>query len=191
MRLQLAYQQHHAVSTLRDAELDDLLARQAAAYREAWAWLALAPSRTATRAPPGGRGDAGPAQDRGAARSAGRADVRDDLAAFACAPQYAWPCEDALRVIRGPTPPNERAPDGCANGESGGDWGAVNGDNIGLMQIHWPSHLDKLEAVAGTRDWRQLFAAEVNVAVGYRIWDGEDGVLGNGSGGFSAWSCRP
>lgn len=48
--------------------------------------------------------------------------------------------------------------------ESGGDPNASNGESIGLFQIHYPSHRDKVES-------RQvLFDPATNIRVAYEIW---------------------
>lgn len=83
--------------------------------------------------------------------------------------RYPWPASEVERVI------------GC---ESGGNPGAENGTNIGLLQINWPYHLDQLAAVTGKRDWQLLFDPAVNLAVAYLIWRDE-------GGNWSAWACRP
>ena len=79
-------------------------------------------------------------------------------------------------IIYGPT-------NACPNGESGGQ-NVDNGANIGVMQINWPSHLDKLEKVTGSRDWTLLRDPDINIAVGYEVF------VSNGRT-FGAWSCHP
>lgn len=97
---------------------------------------------------------------------------------------YGWDCAAALRVIRGPTPPNADAPEGCPNGESGGNARAFNAGNYGLMQINYDSHYDKLYAVTGSYEPTLLYDPAVNIAVGFKVYE----AMGNT---FLAWSCRP
>ena len=90
------------------------------------------------------------------------------LRALACAPQYAWDCGAALAVIA------------C---ESGGNPAAYNpSGSYGLMQIQAYWHLDKLEAVTGSRDPALLFDAELNLVVADIIYR---------DSGWLPWSCRP
>ena len=101
------------------------------------------------------------------------------LQALICA--YGWPCQEALAVIYGPTPPNAYAPNGCGSGESGGNPNAYNAGNYGLLQINYASHVDKLLRVTGSTDPALLFIPEVNLDVGYIIWQEQ---------GWGPWSCR-
>ena len=88
--------------------------------------------------------------------------------------RYDWPCSEAIRVVYGPTPPNQQAPLGCDNGESGGDERAGEGwsDNIGLFQIN----LIHGFTVA------QLVDPVFNTQVAYDLWRDQ---------GWQPWSCRP
>ena len=108
----------------------------------------------------------------------------EGVRAIACALQFAWSCADVLAVIFGPTPPNADAPQGCESGESGGNAGAYNAGNYGVMQVNYASHRDKLARVTGTdgSDPTLLYDLSVNVAVGHIIWLDQ---------GFAPWSCRP
>ena len=99
--------------------------------------------------------------------------------AIICA--YPW-CPEALLVVYGPTPPNAAAPDGCPTGESAGEAGAFSQGSYGVMQIRAASHMDKLYAVTGTYDVDLLYDIEVNVAVGWIIYQ---------DSGWAQWSCRP
>lgn len=75
---------------------------------------------------------------------------------------YSWPCEEALRVIE------------C---ESGGRADAYNPtDSIGLFQIHYPSHYDKVERR------EDLFDPTINVAVAWSIY---------ADSGWIPWECKP
>lgn len=98
----------------------------------------------------------------------------------ALAAQYPWPVEDALRVIYGPTPPNEYAPNGCPNGESGGDAGAESpGGHRGLFQLA-SLHAWRFEAHGWT--WDDAFVAERNMEIAYEIWQ---------DSAWIPWSCKP
>lgn len=88
---------------------------------------------------------------------------------------YPWPCDDAMRIFRGPTR-------NCPNGESTGNWGSHSRGNYGGFQIHCASHVDKIERVTGTRSCEQLYVPEVNVAVAYIIWADQ---------GWGPWDCWP
>jgi len=94
---------------------------------------------------------------------------------------YSWPCGEALAVVYGPTPPNERAPVGCPNGESGGNPSASNGDHAGLFQISRRWHEWRFLRRGWT--WADAFDAERNIAVAYEIWVDNSG--------WSPWSCKP
>ena len=97
---------------------------------------------------------------------AGCADCAGGVDAIVCS--YSWPCDEALRVVYGPTPT-------CPTGESGGNWSAENGPNIGGFQVNIDAH-------PYTRE--QMLDPEQNIAAAYGIW------LDSG-GNWSAWSCRP
>jgi len=62
---------------------------------------------------------------------------------------YPWPCSEALAVIQ------------C---ESSGDPNAENGGSLGLMQIHYASHWDKVDGPAA------LYDPATNIAVGYQLY---------------------
>lgn len=95
--------------------------------------------------------------------------------------QYSWPCSEALAVVYGPTPPNPRAPGGCANGESGGNPLALStGGHRGLFQL-WAGHAWRFERHGWT--WDDAFDAERNVAVAYELW--------SETRSWAAWSCSP
>ena len=114
-----------------------------------------------------------PERPRGPA--AGTAEIR----AIICA--YPWPCAEALAVVYGPTPPNSRAPGGCANGESGGNPRAQNGDHAGLFQIARYWHEQRFTRRGWS--WEQdAFDAERNAAIAYELWS---------DSGWGPWSCRP
>ncbi len=102
----------------------------------------------------------------------------------AFAERFAWPIAEVLLVIYGPTPPNAQAPGGCPNGESGGNPGALNNGNYGLLQIS-AVHVGKLERVTGSRDLTLLFEPAVNIAVGWLVY------AESGGGSWLPWSCRP
>ena len=78
-----------------------------------------------------------------------------------------WSCADVQRII------------GC---ESTWDPLAVSPDgrNWGLMQIGLV-HLDKLEALTGSRDPYLLLEPEINLAVGYALYV---------ESGWAPWACR-
>ena len=101
-----------------------------------------------------------PADVRGAPEGAGL-----DVRALICA--YDWPCDEALRVVYGPTP-------ACPHGESGGDPSAISPDgrNVGLFEIN----LVHGYTVA------QLLDPPTNIRVAYAIWREQ---------GWSPWSCKP
>ena len=88
-----------------------------------------------------------------------------DIEAIVCAPE--WSCAVVRRII------------GC---ESTWDPLSVSpdGQNWGLMQISLV-HLDKLEALTGSRDPYLLLQPEVNVAVGYAVYV---------ESGWAPWACR-
>lgn len=87
--------------------------------------------------------------------------------------QYDWPIAEAERVMMGPTPPNRDAPNGCPNGESGGNPNARNGTNIGLFQINIAAHPYTVD---------QMLDPVQNIAAAYAIW---------ADSGWGPWSCRP
>lgn len=95
--------------------------------------------------------------------------TRAEVAAIACTPEREWSCADVLTVVFGPTAL-------CPNGESGGDASAVNGNILGLGQIHEPSHRSKIP-VGGS-----LLDPVVNIQVMYSIWKDQ---------GWAPWDCRP
>ena len=78
-----------------------------------------------------------------------------------------WSCDAVRRVVS------------C---ESTGNPLAVSPDgrNWGLLQIGLV-HLDKLEALTGSRDPYLLLEPEVNVAVGYALYV---------ESGWAPWACR-
>ena len=82
--------------------------------------------------------------------------------------RYDWPCDEALRVVYGPTPT-------CPTGEGGGNWSTENGPNKGGFQVNIDAH-------PYTRE--QMLDPEQNIAAAYGIW------LDSG-GNWSAWSCSP
>ena len=89
-----------------------------------------------------------------------------DIRAIICSAP--WPCADALLVVYGPTPPNERAPFGCPNGESGGNRLAVSrGGHRGLFQLY-DGHAWRFERRGWT--WDDAFDPERNVAIAYELW---------------------
>jgi len=90
---------------------------------------------------------------------------------------YPWPCQEALAVVYGPTPPNNQAPEGCPTGESGGNPSASNAGNEGLFQVNRAAHARRL------RLGESLLDPVVNVRVAYDIF------LDNA--GWGPWSCRP
>ena len=96
--------------------------------------------------------------------------VTSTVEAVVCARE--WSCADVQRII------------GC---ESTGDPLSVSpdGQNWGLLQISLV-HLDKLEALTGSRDPYLLLEPEVNVAGGWLVYvEAED--LG---AGWAPWACR-
>lgn len=67
--------------------------------------------------------------------------------------------------------------------ESGGNPNAYNaGGSWGLMQIQAFWHLDKLEAITGSRDPNLLFDPAINLAVANIIYL---------DSGWQPWSCQP
>lgn len=83
-------------------------------------------------------------------------------------------------MVYGPTPPNPRAPNGCANGESGGNPHAVNGDHAGLFQISRRWHEAKFLARGWT--WADAYDAWPNIVIAHQLWLDQ---------GWAPWSCRP
>jgi hypothetical protein len=77
-----------------------------------------------------------------------------------------WPCDEALAVLRGPTA-------ACPTGESGGDWSAENGSNIGGFQINIAAH-------PYTRE--QMLDPVQNIQAAYALWRDQ---------GWAPWACRP
>lgn len=73
-------------------------------------------------------------------------------------------------MIYGPTP-------GCPYGESTGDPLAYNNGSVGLFQLHYASHYDK---VGGPLEW--LYDPVVNIRVAADIWADQ---------GWAPWACRP
>lgn len=70
--------------------------------------------------------------------------------------QYEWPVFHAIRIIR------------CES--DGRSWAvSPDGQNWGAMQINLV-HLDKLEALTGTRDPQVLLVPTINIAVGYAVY---------------------
>lgn len=107
---------------------------------------------------------------------------------------YSWPCDEALAVVYGPTPPNERAPIGCPNGESGGNPTAVSpsGLHLGLFQMHVEWH--GWRVLGGPRrrltdpgEIAQaaalLLVPALNIEAAHELYVE--------SGGWGHWSCRP
>ena len=136
---------------------------------EAAAWV-LSQARVATpqfmQELSQGRGQAVPLSTRNDPQVSGGGLV-PSLRALVCAPAYAWRCDDALRIAM------------C---ESGGNPAAYNpSGSYGLMQIQAYWHLDKLEAVTGSRDPALLFDAAINLAVADIIYR---------DSGWAPWSCR-
>jgi hypothetical protein len=80
---------------------------------------------------------------------------------------YAWPCDEAVRVVAGPT-------SACPNGESGGDFSKSNGPNIGGFEINVIAHPQWTVA--------ELLDAATNIAAAYSIWRDQ---------GWDPWSCFP
>ena len=92
-----------------------------------------------------------------------------DWRALVCS--YDWPCDEALRVVAGPTP-------ACPSGESGGRWWVSNGPNEGGFQVNIDAHANLLQP------GESLFDPVVNVRVAYAIWT-------DSGGNWSQWSCAP
>ena len=86
--------------------------------------------------------------------------LADTWRAPVCRPEYRWRCEDALAVVS------------C---ESSGDPLAYNAGSIGLFQVHYPSHYDKVSSA------EELYDPTVNIAVAYRIWQ---------DSAWLPWACR-
>lgn len=114
-----------------------------------------------------------------------------ELRALICA--KSWPCAEALAVVYGPTPPNERAPAGCPNGESGGNPGALSlsGLHAGLYQLHAEWHgwrvlggprrriTDPADLALATA---LLLEPRLNIDAAFGLYE---------ESGWSPWSCRP
>ena len=178
----LSYLQKHDVpSTLAQTALGigdsvDALDWQNRIFGEAWEELAVPPPRDA----PSNEGMA-----NGGIRAGVPGEASGDASWQRFLDGYPWPADQAYRVIIGPTPPNAWAPNGCPNGESGGNPLAYNAGNYGLLQINYDSHVNKLLRVTGSSDPALLYDPAVNIAVGYLVW------LESGGGSFLPWSCRP
>ena len=103
-------------------------------------------------------------------RNVGTGEDYSTVRAVVCAPEWSWPCAEAIRVVQGPTSL-------CPNGESGGNWAAYNAGNYGGFQIN------------AVHAWRVggnlmlLFDAETNVRVAHEIYVD--------NGGWGPWACRP
>lgn len=113
------------------------------------------------------------------ASSGYRAYSREEIVSIICG--YSWPCDEAVRVVYGPTPPNRKAPNGCPTGESGGNPRAhnqkdPNGGSFGLFGVNG-IHAGK---VGG--NLQALFDPATNIRVAYQIWQDR---------GWEAWSCQP
>ena len=102
-----------------------------------------------------------------------------DIRAIICS--VPWPCAEALLVVYGPTPPNDRAPRGCPNGESSGNPLAVSrGGHRGLLQLS-EIHTYRFERRGWT--WDEAFDPWKNVAIAFELFDETDD--------WRHWSCRP
>lgn len=83
-------------------------------------------------------------------------------------------------MVYGPTPPNDRAPAGCPNGESGGRPDVISrGGHRGLFQLY-DGHIWRFERRGWT--WDDAFDSAKNVAIAYELYLEE---------GWGPWSCRP
>lgn len=105
--------------------------------------------------------------------------ARFPLASVICA--YDWPCGEALSVVYGPTPPNDRAPSGCPNGESSGNPNAGSDAFSGLWALgkQWQEQ----RFIAHGWTWVDARNPERATAIAHEIWAE--------TGTFAQWSCHP
>lgn len=91
-----------------------------------------------------------------------------DLPALICA--YAWPCDEALRVVYGSAT--------CPNGESGGKLDAVSddGQNLGPFQLN-VVHAGRVGGDPG-----RLLDPATNVRIAFELYSEQ---------GWRPWACKP
>lgn len=116
---------------------------------------------------------------------------RDCIEALICS--YAWPCDEAIRVVYGPTPPSAKAPGGCPNGESSGQADVISGTgDVGLFGINvvWqgsrvlPGPRRKLTDPTEIAEATALLKLPaLNIEAAYELYVE--------SGGWEDWSCQP